>query len=78
MPTEFRLPSGNSVAIDVPEGVVVDVTEDAEGNISIMQADSEQVTCTCHSTGKSVTKECPKGSSPLCDCSDPNNPKITC
>ncbi len=38
---------------------------------------STTVTCTCNSTGKSTTKNCPHEGN-TCDCSDPNNPKVTC
>lgn len=72
MSTKFVLSSGKSV--------VVDVAEDEEGNVTIMHtdADTETVHCTCQSTGKSVSKDCPKGSSPKCDCIDPHNPRIIC
>jgi len=71
MQQEYTLESGKRV--------VVDVTEHNSGEIAIASRplDSNTVTCTCLSTGKSVTKDCP-GTNNTCDCSDPNNPKITC
>jgi len=39
------------------------------------------VTCTCWDSAghsHSTSKECPDGGSPLCDCSNPSSPSITC
>ena len=75
---DLTLESGKKVAITV--------TESANGEIAIVHSspsvssektDSETITCTCSSTGQSTTKECPTTNA-TCDCSDPDNPKITC
>jgi hypothetical protein len=68
---EFVLDSGKRITVDVTE------TKSGEIAISSRDAASTTVTCTCGSTGKSVTKMCP-GTNNTCDCSDPNNPQITC
>jgi len=59
--------------------VIVDVNEHESGEIAVSakKAGESTVTCTCLSTGKSVTKQCPNDNN-TCDCSDPNHPKIIC
>jgi hypothetical protein len=65
--------------------LVVMVDEMANGEVAVSHAIqvvsksgvTSSVTCTCASTGKSVTKDCP-GTDYLCDCTDPNNQSITC
>jgi len=59
----------------------------AEGGLGVVVAhrlDAQTrntVTCTCwDSSGNShsVSKECPDGGSPICDCTNPASPSITC
>jgi hypothetical protein len=68
---EFSLKSGKQV------NVIVTESDAGEIAIAAQVLGETTVTCTCQSTGKSVTKKCP-GTNNTCDCSDPNNPKITC
>lgn len=81
MATKFNLDNGGRIEVEVGScssgrGITINESLFApDGSI-----DSVTVTCTCwDSDGKkySTTKQCPKTGN-TCDCSDPQNPKITC
>lgn len=74
---DVGLKNGGQLVIKVDEmsngEVAISHTIQGSSNANVTQS----VTCTCASSGKSVSKDCP-GPDHLCDCTDPNNPSITC
>ena len=71
---EIHFPSGKRVVLNITES---DNNEIGIAHTIESELASKTITCTCSSTGESTKKECPT-SNATCDCSDPNNPKITC
>ena len=77
---EFPVEDGLRVVVDVSKCSKSGAVKVSHYVIFADSTTSETtVTCTCGTgaSAKTTTKNCP-GTNNTCDCSDPQNPKITC